>query len=100
MRYAPVFCHHRSRIAIALTVSLLSGPVTAWNSDAPIDEADYDDGWEAGWDAAFKERGKLPPLPSLAPLPALPRPGDDRSDFERGYLEGIRRAQDPLDDLD
>jgi hypothetical protein len=24
----------------------------------------------------------------------LPKLGDDRSDFERGYLDGIRRAQE------
>jgi hypothetical protein len=42
----------------------------------------------------------MAPLAPLAPLPPLPKLGDDRSDFERGYPDGIRRAQERRDNRD
>ena len=71
--------------------------VAAWEP-RPDGRADScDEGWEAGRKAAYKDRGKMAPL---APLPPLPKLGDDRSDFERGYPDGIRRAQERRDNRD
>ncbi|MCF8003034.1 MAG: hypothetical protein K9L32_02315 [Chromatiaceae bacterium] len=89
------------RFHSALAVVTLAAVITANSTLAsPFgpdrDPRHFGDGYREGYQAAYQSagRGTAPSPPTPSPNPR--RSGDNRSDFERGYSEGLTKALERL----
>jgi hypothetical protein len=92
------------RFALIVVLSVLTfaaPPVTAamngevtHNQSVARNASSFSDGWYLGWEAGWKYvKGKYSIAP-IAPIPPLPRPGQNtfQDGYNRGFVAGMAKA--------
>ena len=90
-------------LLVGLSVLAFAAPpaTTAMNGEVayiqsvPLRGLSYADGWRLGWEAGWKYvKGQLSLAP-LAPIPPLPRIGENtfQGGYNRGFVAGMAKAQ-------